>query len=309
MRSTQNIFTNKSFQYKLTSCPLCSGYIVAASRARLGFFILGSTAAVETGSNGKPILHWSKLLEHLRTPRPNEMSRPARTMHGEHPNVSSNSQNQSRAESRVGSSITLCCPRHKDTSKLIQCPSDFPQNSTWSSFCSLPCNFRLSWCNHSCSLSCHSPQKQPHTAPSDCTHPLARPCPDHSDVPLLCGSLYSSSAGTNLDEALEHFPCDQPVKYERPECAHVVILQCHERTELENAGLSGFSLELCSEIVGDFVSFEYFFRIQFLFCIAVCLIPFCPFCGFDRFTQSVIMSFDDRSAQKGAALNKNLHAV
>ena len=238
--------------FLLTLMPLlvCSGYIVAASRARLGFFILGSTAAVETGSNGKPIMHWSKLLEHLRTPGSIETSGSAQSTHT---NALSNLHNEPSVECRVGNSIKLCCPRHKNTVKVIQNPGDFPQNSTWSAFCSLPCTFQLDWCNHYCGLSCHSPQKQPHTSPGDCAHPLARPCPDHSEVPLLCGSIYSASS-QNLDEALEHFKCDQPVKYERPECEHVVKLQCHERTALENPVPGGFSLGLCSKIVEDFVS-------------------------------------------------------
>jgi hypothetical protein len=43
--------------------------VVAASRARLGFFIVGSAAAVEKGGGGSVVKHWASLLEHLGQPR------------------------------------------------------------------------------------------------------------------------------------------------------------------------------------------------------------------------------------------------
>jgi len=228
---------------------------VAASRARLGFFILGSTAAVEKSGSGVPVKHWSNLLEHLRTPRPFQPSRPAES---EDDSASFGALGDLTSGCRVGSTLTLCCPRHRETSKIIRSSNDFPQDSSWRTFCCRPCTLRLDWCHHSCGLTCHSSQKQPHSSPEDCAHPLNRPCPDHETVPLPCGSLYRTSilrsGRRSFEEAFEAFLCDQPVKYARPECAHEVNLLCHERAELLSPKPGGFALELCTKIVADFVS-------------------------------------------------------
>lgn len=204
-----------------------------------------------------PVKHWSKLLEHLRTPRPFEPSRSAESEDGTRVTAPFGAVGDLTSGCRVGSSITLCCPRHRETSKIIRSPNEFPQDSSWEAFCPRPCPFRLDWCHHPCGLTCHSP-KQPHTSPEDCAHPLSRPCPDHAAVPLPCGSLYRASILRNgrrtFEEALETYLCDQPVKYARPECAHEVNLLCHERAALLRPVPGGFALELCTEIVADFVS-------------------------------------------------------
>lgn len=254
------------------------GFVVAASRARLAFFIVGSSGAVRTGNGGTIVKHWSKLLDGLGTPRMFD-NQPAAALEGASTGgggggggflgrgKGGNDSNLVSAAAlssgpRVGSGIPLYCPRHRSSAKVVKCPADFPTESNWSSFCSLPCAFCLDWCGHACSLTCHSPSRKPHTTPGACEQLLARPCLDHAAVPLTCGDLFSSafpagilqpgsSQGPDHIEALQNYRCDQKVKFYRPECGHELDMQCFERLDLYMSG--GKGLSPCVEVVGDFV--------------------------------------------------------
>jgi hypothetical protein len=161
-----------------------TGFVVAASRARLGFFILGSVAAVETNSSGVPVKHWATLLTHLREPR-------LLTRLG-----ADGAEAGEASGSRVASALPLSCPRHRESVRPVLCSADFPKQKNWGEFCRLPCSYNLGWCGHLCGITCHSPALQPHTTNSDCAHALDRPCPDHSTVPLKCGALFRATVGT-----------------------------------------------------------------------------------------------------------------
>lgn len=211
-------------------------FIVSASRARLGFYIIGTSAAVAKsvpGASGPS--HWSRLLKDLESsPHPGE-------------------------ETRIGKAFPICCPRHHQTSRDIDLPKQFPTSiDELEDFCSERCTQMLSWCGHQCQRPCHSLKAIPHT--TDCGELVDRPCKTHEDVPLTCcfvrkqskssGDGAGNTNSSSLAVALNHFRCEVMVDYRRPECPHFVQLECHRhQLVLEQKE----KLPDCAIIVDDFV--------------------------------------------------------
>lgn len=59
-----------------------------------------------------------------------------------------------RASDSIGSSLELCCPRHKDTPIQVSGPDDFPRVSP-ELVCWLACLWHLPDCGHMCQARCH----------------------------------------------------------------------------------------------------------------------------------------------------------
>lgn len=211
-------------------------FIVSTSRARLGFYIVGSSGAVtKTAQGGEGPLHWRRLLL--------DLGQQNHTGDEEHKDAGT------EIISRVGPTLTICCPRHEATTRDVTDPGDFPQSEKdLTAFCAEQCKFVLPWCEHRCQLQCHAPHKA-HT--SACPTALERPCESHADVPLKCHEVLAlAPSSKSLGDALQIFKCDVPVQFRRLDCSHVVTLPCFKRTDLQD-GL--FKLSDCTEQVADFV--------------------------------------------------------
>lgn len=133
---------------------------------------------------------------------------------------------------RIGAALPVCCPHHSSVQRNVARLQDFPQAAAWGRFCGRACGQPLPWCGHECAKRCHAPHPAAHTEPGRCAVRLRRPCPEHEDVPLLCGDLHKSCALTSnlprrsLAEALSGYTCEETVDYRRPECEHSFTLPC-----------------------------------------------------------------------------------
>eukprot|EP00656_Telonema_subtile_P053228 TRINITY_DN7649_c0_g1_i2.p1 TRINITY_DN7649_c0_g1~~TRINITY_DN7649_c0_g1_i2.p1 ORF type:complete len:1491 (+),score=142.91 TRINITY_DN7649_c0_g1_i2:123-4595(+) len=209
-------------------------FVVACSRARIGFYIIGSSDAVIKGSGNRPSegpRHWCEFYSSLGT----------------------EGAGGEDMLSGTGSALPICCPRHSASRESVARSQDFPSQNNWGSFCSLPCSSILKWCGHTCAFPCHPPD-QPHNTADGCITALQRPCRDHQDVPLTCGALHEnvkSKSCAGLDQALKQFECDVEMTYQRPECRHTVQLSCFEYTQLRAGGHQ--PLPPCDEIEKDYV--------------------------------------------------------
>ncbi|KAJ8602190.1 hypothetical protein CTAYLR_003526 [Chrysophaeum taylorii] len=220
-------------------------FIVAMSRARLGFVCLGSSEAVtkdKKGSSGPA--HWRRLLGELGGDFKSSTSSPAEE------------EEEEQDVPRVGSSLRICCPRHRNVRLDVGRADDFPrltaEGAQTTPFCTLRCSYRLPWCSHQCSKPCHSPALRPHADPKKCAEMVERPCELHADVPLRCGDVKRGALGeaASLADALRSYECDIPVEYRRPECTHVCRIPCRRQKRI----VSGAEvLGPCEEIVEDFV--------------------------------------------------------
>lgn len=213
-------------------------FIVSTSRARIGFYIIGSSAAISrTGLGNDGPSHWRRFLCDLKYS--------SKADDGD-----DRQESQTNLTSRFGRRLTICCPRHDGISKDILSGDDLPNTSDdVVAFCSEPCSFVLPWCGHTCQLKCHSLKLQPHTGKCDIA--LERPCEEHVDVPLFCHQLdfMKKSGSPSLQAALDDFRCDVPVQYRPPECSHSMELPCHLHKEI----LSGAcEAPECMETVEDF---------------------------------------------------------
>eukprot|EP01033_Poteriospumella_lacustris_P014709 gene14709-10521_t len=203
---------------------LLNRFIVATSRARLGFYIVGSTSAVVDDpsaagpSNRRDGKHWQKFLDRLQQPDETRCD----TFQG----------------GRLGDDLPICCPCHPEKSqrRISSDPTRrdkaFPQIANWSTFCAVPCETPLK-CGHECGLPCHAGNPDRHQ--SKCEVELPRPCVHHSDIPLVCNTL-SLSVTPRVGEsflaaALREWKCDVVSSYPRPSCDHSETLPCyrHER--------------------------------------------------------------------------------
>lgn len=202
---------------------LLNRFIVATSRARLGFYIVGSTSAVvEDPSDGRSSRrdgkHWQTFLDRLQRP------------------------DETRCDSfeggRLGDELPICCPCHPARSQRLissdpaQRDKAFPQVANWHTFCAVPCEKALK-CGHKCGLPCHAGDPDRHQP--KCPVELDRPCEHHEDIPLVCNTLSLSATPrpdeTVLQAALREWKCDVVSSYPRPTCDHSETLPCyrHER--------------------------------------------------------------------------------
>jgi len=215
-------------------------FVVAMSRARLGFFVIGSVNAVVKNRNeAEGPAHWRRFISSLRS-------------------KSGEKKERSADESRCGNELPICCPRHGNQVKLnVSKVSDFPFDEHWNKFCSLSCQAVLERCGHLCKLPCHSPVDVQHNI--RCIEPLERPCELHASVALVCHELdipfyYYSNKITEteqkLADALRKFKCKEKVDYCRPECGHIVSIECFIKKQIDNGQNI---LNDCQEIVSDFI--------------------------------------------------------
>ena len=199
-------------------------FIVATSRARIAFFVIGSINAVihrDKYLKADGPQHWRRFVSYL-------------------------SSGRKEGPSRVGERLSLCCPRHSSTRLSIAGQSEFPTRESWGEFCNLPCNYALPACGHQCQERCHSPLIVPHT--TKCVNEIIRPCATHADVPLLCHQARGHCA--TLEHGLKIFKCEVLMPYERSECSHRVEVQCPVFQSLRAGSLA---LEPCEEPVADYV--------------------------------------------------------
>ena len=228
-------------------------FIVAASRARIGCYIIGASAAVANGAKGaKGPPHWCRLLRQLADPAPPPPRGDEEPRDGGEDARDGDDEPRDAAAgvadgSRIGAALAICCPRHPTARRCVAASSDFPRTAEeLGAFCRLACPFRLPWCGHACQLPCHSPSLAPHT--TACAVLVPRPCEAHTSVPLRCGDANATRAAS-LPEALAAFKCCELVEYRRTECPHAETLPCH----LSGALLAGTAkLDDCTKKVGDF---------------------------------------------------------
>eukprot|EP01041_Mallomonas_annulata_P002547 gene2547-4973_t len=217
-------------------------FIVAVSRARLGFYVIGSVDGVtkkaggHSGGGGGGSNHWNRFVTDLKT-IPDEFV---------------DSDLDMFAEERVGDSLPICCPRHPGVRQSkVKDPKKFPMPEPieWKSFCQEACSYMIPECGHRCSIACHSPSAIPHTKQKECKTLVQRSCLVHFDQPLLCSDVPFAPQQT-LAIALSRMKCDILVSYRRPECDHVVELPCHKHQSIEDG--TSF-LKDCEVIVGDYI--------------------------------------------------------
>ncbi len=273
-------------------------FIVAVSRARMGFYVVGSVHAVvkDRGGAAGPE-HWNRFVSGLEEQKGSTASAVnlstlnAQLMKGErvvHPcfnkdasdsflnpsgakmiensSFTENDKNSERdilsvssvgkefpvsSDSQVGISFPVCCPRHHTSStRLIDAVYKFPTESNWGEFCKEKCSFKIPACGHECVFPCHSPTVMPHTTQSNCRTTVERPCDLHSDTPLLCCEVWLPGKVT-LADALIKFKCSVRVKYSRPECNHVVEVECHQYQGILNGT---YRLPNCEVSVADSIN-------------------------------------------------------
>ena len=146
-----------------------------------------------------------------------------------------------RASDSVGSSLELCCPRHRDTPIKISEPEDFARYSPEGG-CSQPCRWRLRDCGHMCQAKCHSesmhnifscpqPCQRLH---EPCGHACGKPtCGEDcgkclvllTDVELPCGH-FKDTVACHLAQQPESVRCQTIVEKVVPGCDHKVEVEC-----------------------------------------------------------------------------------
>lgn len=185
---------------------LLNRFIVATSRARLGFYVVGSTSAVEN------VKHWGRFLDRLKEP---------------------DEEDPYRGE-RVGDELPICCPCHPSSTRMISSEATqrenlFPKRDSWSQLCRVPCTSKLV-CGHPCALPCHALNFAEHE--KRCKVLLERPCNDHSELPLPCASLVFPKNAT-MTSVMQEWKCEIRSEYRRPDCTHSERLQCFEYKEMK----------------------------------------------------------------------------
>ena len=253
---------------------LLNRFIVAVSRARLGFYIVGNVNAVTKNRKGEEgPEHWRRFIDHLASSTAMEPT--TDTSHCSHEDNSNDTDsNDTDGEndsedggssgilknvvtpverstfvgSSVGELLPLCCPRHPEDSKLgVREPSMIPSEDKWNTFCKKSCPALLPYCRHPCQIACHSPVQIPHTPL--CTMEVPRPCDLHFDKPLVCSKVRGSST-MELSVALKKFKCDIMMPYRRLECHHIESISCYNLRQVQNGNLK---LTDCYVIVSDFI--------------------------------------------------------
>lgn len=212
---------------------LLNRFIVATSRARLGFYVVGSRGAVTSpGGSGPP--HWERFVSDLES-----TSRDV---------VHTGILNCDFAERRIGPSFPLCCPVHRTSRKEMLKPTDAPAApfaQAWHTLCTSPCSHKMQRCSHLCQLPCHYYAIDQHN--SKCMEPVPRPCEKHADRNLVCHEIALNDRQQTIQEALQMYECDAMVKISQPKCAHSLICTCHQFKSFNNGSQT---LPLCKEMTG-----------------------------------------------------------
>lgn len=199
---------------------LLNRFIVAASRARLGFYIVGSKSAVSevnptTGAlKGPP--HWLTFLNHLSNK-----------------SIDHNDLDGFDRK-RIDQTIPICCPQHRqkshrDVPSLLK-DRKFPCASNWNTFCSELCDFHLR-CGHNCNQPCH--MFDPWNHQKRCQKPIKNPCELHSNALLSCVEIVELQ--TNDMSCVEDvflvpdlWKCNRRVVVKLAHCGHAMYLFCHQ---------------------------------------------------------------------------------
>jgi hypothetical protein len=254
---------------------LANRFIVALSRARLGCFVIGASAAVRGNGASNQVGHWERFLSKLEKKKESWfIGTNARTeqrgwvcmenVEAEEVKVKNKEDDCEFVQSRIGQAFPICCPRHitsersvHDLSANAHTHDAFPKHSNWGQFCSKPCPYELPHCKHPCGKKCHSPELA-HS--QKCVVAVPHPCPDHKDVPLTCHTVFperiassqhrsSAQSSSTLEQALRAFQCPEMVEYLRPECRHKEPLPCFRRKQVN---MCLVKLPDCQVRVNDF---------------------------------------------------------
>jgi hypothetical protein len=205
---------------------LLNRFIVATSRARLGFYIVGSVNAVVSNNQGPS--HWKRFIGQLSGP--------------------DTSSCDSYQSTRVGPTLPICCPlHHQSKSNIPSLPRSriFPTADRWNNFCQEICTIELS-CGHPCDLRCHAPHYKKHN--SLCAYVIPRPCYRHQMIPLLC-HMISRLPGESIQGAMKRWVCKCPVSLELG-CGHEVLMTCNQESNVR-AGFS--SPPLCEVMIDEYI--------------------------------------------------------
>ena len=260
------IYSNVRTQAGNKFVTLKNRFIVTTSRARLGFYLVGSVSAL-IDSSGRTIntSHWSifmkslKVIQTLKDSSDQDSSRISSQIsssdnesdaEGQSGEVEEEEEEEEEGDVKVNTWRSAAVLPSKEIasdgvyqgprlgSKMpICCPrhrsivthvtsDSFPTSEGWSKFCSLPCSNKLQLCGHLCPLSCHSPVASPHVTQDKCIVPLVRACMKHIQIPLLCKEI-GFRKHESLRSAIAKADCLIIEDFVRKECNHVVQIPCH----------------------------------------------------------------------------------
>lgn len=181
---------------------LVNRFIVATSRARIGFYVIGSVGAVSHGAkevSRQDLKHWDSFLDMMAS--------------------------SDASDSLVSEVLPICCPIHADTIGGVPSTSvasmKFPSAAPeWKSFCSVPCSIKLP-CGHECGLPCHMFAHADHNR--KCMVMLPRNCSVHNQ-PVPCHEITGN----------KNWKCDIVDTQQSPFCAHSFSLKCFEFELMES---------------------------------------------------------------------------
>ncbi|KAI4239984.1 MAG: hypothetical protein L6R40_005416 [Gallowayella cf. fulva] len=177
---------------------------VLLSRARHGMYIIGNT------HTARPVPMWDKVLTTLER------------------------------DGNIGTTLALCCPRHKETPIEVSKPDDFSIFSPEGG-CNRRCTSRLS-CGHACVNKCHSEPlhmavrclERCQRIKKGCDHACPKVCGDPCDlecqvqvpnIGLPCGHVRRRLA-CHLAQVPETVQCQVLVETIMPGCKHTLKLPC-----------------------------------------------------------------------------------
>jgi hypothetical protein len=209
---------------------LLNRFIVASSRARLGFYVVGSVAAVQTAQGDS---HWDEFLDHLKDPAERDEGTEDNPYKG----------------SCCTNDLPVCCPQHPTSTISLSVRKQnmsqlFPQEKTWDKLCVEPCA-KILRCGHACQQSCHFFDPLAHPT---CNEMIDRPCEMHEEVKLRCGSVNISQT-ESMETALAKWQCNLDLVCEMP-CGHSITLKCFDFKHIRDGEKP---LPECLERVEDYV--------------------------------------------------------
>jgi hypothetical protein len=179
---------------------------VLLSRARHGMYIIGNS------DTSRPVPMWAEVLSILER------------------------------SNNIGTSLALCCPRHKETPIEVSAPDDFARLAPEGG-CAKRCSSRL-LCGHSCPNMCHSTslhsavrclERCPRTK-NGCEHECPRPCGDLCEpkcqvvlfnIPLPCGHV-AGQLRCHEAQIPEEVRCQVQMEQVMEHCKHKIRVRCHE---------------------------------------------------------------------------------
>ncbi|RYH14627.1 hypothetical protein EON65_33295, partial [archaeon] len=181
---------------------LVNRFIVATSRARIGFYVVGSVSAVSHEAkdvNRQDLKHWDSFLQMMT--------------------------NGDGVNSYVGESLPICCPTHINTFGSVPSTTvasiKFPCTpQEWASFCRVPCTTKLA-CGHECDLPCHMYGPAEHN--KKCMVMMPRDCTVHNQL-VPCHELTTT----------KNWKCEIVDVHQSFLCAHSYKLKCFEYKFIES---------------------------------------------------------------------------